>query len=103
MSYTTVLSERAHKELHKVWEWYEKRQEGVGDRFKGAVFKRLKQIELDPAKGLQRKHPYREAIVKVFPYLIIYRIEQKSKLVFVDSIFHTRRNPKKKYRSKKIT
>lgn len=100
MSYVSVLSERAHKELITAWGWYEERQSGLGDRFKDAVFKKLRQVEIDPVKGLQRKYPYREIIVKVFPYLIIYRIEQKNKQIFVHSIFHTSRNPNKKYHSK---
>jgi plasmid stabilization system protein ParE len=100
MSYTSILSERAHRELSNAWKWYEKRQPGLGDRFKEIVFKKLKVLEKDPSKGMQRKSPYREAVIKVFSYLIIYRIEIKSKQIFVQSIFHTRRNPKKKYRLK---
>ncbi len=99
MSYVTVLSERAGKELQESWEWYEDRQPGVGDRFMKAVSEKLKQLEQDPTGGIKRNKIYREALLKVFPYLIIYRIESADNLIFVHSIFHSRRNPKKKYRS----
>jgi plasmid stabilization system protein ParE len=99
MSYSSVLSERARKELQHSWEWYEDRQTGLGDRFVKTVFEKLKQIEDNPAKGMQRNGKYREATIKIFPYLIIYRIETEDNCVFVHSVFHTSRNPKKKYRS----
>ncbi|MBD0279158.1 MAG: type II toxin-antitoxin system RelE/ParE family toxin [Flavisolibacter sp.] len=36
--------------------------------------------------------------VKIFPYLIIYRIHKRKKVIAIVSIFHTRRHPKNKYR-----
>ena len=99
MVYTSILSERALKELREAWEWYEDKLPGLGDRFKEAIFNKIEQIEVTPFKGVQRTNLYRESIVKVFPYLIIYRVETKKKEIFVHSIFHTRRNPRKKYGS----
>ncbi len=93
MSYISILSERAKKELQESWEWYEERQPGLGDRFIAAVFEKLNQLEDDPAKGMQRNTIYREAMVKIFPYLIIYRIETTGNCIFVHSIFHSHRNP----------
>ena len=98
MRYTSVFSETALNELSEFWLWYEYKVFGLGDRFKEAVFNKLNEIEIDPTKELQRKYPYREAIVKVFPYLIVYRIDEENKQIFIQSIFHTRRNPRKKYR-----
>jgi len=101
MTWVAVLSERAQRELVESWAWYEDKQLGLGDRFKDAVFKKLRQLEEDHARGLQRNPVYREAIIKTFPFLIIYRVEKKSCQIFIQSIFHTRRNPKKKYRTTK--
>jgi plasmid stabilization system protein ParE len=97
MSYSIIFSERAKKEFTEAWEWYEERVEGLGDRFEAAILKKTDQIALDPTKGIQRNPVFREVLVKVFPYLIIYRIEVKRKLIFIHSIFHTSRNPRKKY------
>ena len=96
MSYKIVWSGRALKELSDAWAWYEDRSEGLGDRFQDAVFKKIAQIENDPIKEILRKSPYRESIIKVFPYLIIFRVA-KNKEIFIHSIFHMGRNPKKKY------
>ncbi len=37
MTYVSVLSERAYREWLEAWEWYEEKQQGLGDRFKEQV------------------------------------------------------------------
>jgi hypothetical protein len=59
------------------WQWYEDRSPGLGDRFIDSVYRKIIQIEIDPGKGMQRKHNYKEMLLKIFPYLIIYRVETK--------------------------
>ena len=31
--YSAIISSRAQKEIAQSWEWYEDRQQGLGDRF----------------------------------------------------------------------
>ncbi len=31
--YTSILSTRAQKEITQSWEWYEEKQQDIGDRF----------------------------------------------------------------------
>jgi plasmid stabilization system protein ParE len=96
MRYKAIFLSRALRELADAWAWYEERQPGLGNRFTNEVFKRISLIEHNPQAYPQRKRPYREAIVTVFPYLIIYRVHEAKKLVLITSIFHTRRNPARK-------
>lgn len=98
MSYKHVLLARARNELLEAWIQYEERQTGLGDRFKNEVYKRIHEIEQHPERYPERKKFYRETMIKIFPFLIIYRIDKKEKHVIVSSIFHGKRNPKKKYR-----
>jgi len=98
MSYSAVFSERALKELADSWKWYEDRQYGLGDQFSEAVIETTLQLENDPGKGLKRNKVFSEAIVNNFPFLIIYRTDEAVKIIFIHSIFHTRRNPKGKYK-----
>jgi plasmid stabilization system protein ParE len=97
MMFVSVLSDRAYRELLDAWEWYEEKQPGLGDRFKQQVYNSLNSIERSPLKGVKRMRSFREVPVKVFLYLIIYRIENKASQMYVDSIFHTSRDPGKKY------
>lgn len=100
MIYSSVFLLKAHAELLEAWEWYEDRQSGLGDRFKQEIYKCISTIEQHPERYPERRKDYREAFVKIFPYLIIYRIHKRKKVIAIVSVFHTRRNPKKKYRER---
>jgi plasmid stabilization system protein ParE len=94
--YIIIISSRAQKEISQAWNWYEDRQQGLGDRFVAAVTKRLRKIELHPELYPLRHKTYRETLVPIFPYLILYRIKKQKKSVRIVSIFHTSLNPKTK-------
>lgn len=98
MIYNVVFSDRSRKELEESWAWYEERQHGLGDRFSEAILNVIEQIETNPDKGLSRNTRFKEAIVKTFPFLVIYRVDKKDKVIFISSIFHSNRNPKGKYK-----
>ncbi len=98
MSYSSILLQRAKKELLEALKWYEDRQSGLGDRFKAEVYKRINAIEQTPERYPQKSPPYHETGVDVFPYLIIYRIDKSKKIIVISSIFHASRDPKKKYK-----
>jgi len=40
-SFTSILSSRAQKEITQAWNWYEERQQGLGDRFVKEVIARI--------------------------------------------------------------
>ena len=99
MIYTSIFLLRARQELLDAWIWYEERQPGLGDRFKNELYKRIYEIEQNPERYPERKKPYRETRIEIFPYLIIYRISKNESLIIIASIFHASRNPKRKYKT----
>ncbi|GAB3417258.1 type II toxin-antitoxin system RelE/ParE family toxin [Niabella aquatica] len=100
MTYTYEILLKARKELLEAWEWYEDRQDGLGDRFKSQVYQKIEQLVKTPDRYPERKKSFREVKIDVFPYLLIYKIARRKKVVTIVSIFHTSRNPHKKYSSK---
>ncbi|XZF13773.1 type II toxin-antitoxin system RelE/ParE family toxin [Chitinophagaceae bacterium MMS25-I14] len=96
MSYRTTLLVKAEKELLNAWHWYEDRQEGLGDRFVNELSLSIERIEQNPEHNSLYKRFYRAARVNIFPYLVIYRINKREKLVIVLSVFHTSRKPSRK-------
>ncbi|MBI1770519.1 MAG: hypothetical protein HY015_06885 [Bacteroidetes bacterium] len=52
----------------------------------------------NPLRYAKKRGIHREALVETFPYVIVYKFYPKESLIFVSSIFHASRNPKKKYR-----
>ena len=98
MNFTPLFLPRARNELIEAWEWYEDKQTGLGDKFKKEVFAVIDHITAYPAHYPLKKKPYREALIDVFPYVIIYRALSKEKVIVIQSVFHARRNPRNKYK-----
>ena len=79
--------------------WYECEQIGLGERFLLAVHEKIDFIRLSPELyDFKSKRVYREAKVKGFPYLIVYRLYPRKKRIFISAIHHTSLHPNKKYR-----
>ncbi len=92
------LHPAAIAELRESYQWYEERSEGLGNRFIASVNKRLNEIAEYPERYAKKKGNYREVMVGIFPYIIIYEVLKKERIVFVLYIFHAKRNPKLKYK-----
>ena len=98
MPVTIKVLEAADKEWAEAALWYEKKYPGLGDRFIGMVEKKLDLVARYPERYPKRKGNFREALVNVFPYIIIYTFYEKEELVTITAIFHASQHPGKKYR-----
>jgi len=96
IEYELILLLKAKKELIDSWKWYESRQSGLGNRFEAEVFRSFGLIIKNPKHYPQKTLALREIGVRVFPFLVIYTIDERRKKIVIVSIFHTSRNPKKK-------
>lgn len=96
-TYSISISAKASKELEESWLWYEQRKEKLGDRFIQVVRNKLVDVSKNPEIYPLKNKNYREAVLSVFPFVIVFKINQGKKLVKIDSVFHTSRNPKRKY------
>lgn len=74
-------------------------QKGLGNRFINIIQAKLELIAEFPERYPKRKRNFREAPVKIFPFIIVYTFYKRKKIISVSSIFHTRRNPRLKYRN----
>jgi mRNA-degrading endonuclease RelE of RelBE toxin-antitoxin system len=95
MSFTVDLLVKARQDLHKAREWYEEKQPGLGGRFAKEVFRKIDIVKANPLHYPQ-KNGFREAGVKTFPFLIVFTIDKNTNILFVVSIFHMSRHPKRK-------
>jgi hypothetical protein len=99
LGYTYQLLSRAEKEYLESYLWYEKQQDGLGERFAIAIRKRLQYISLDPNQNSKKKGKFHETqLGKPFPFIVIFIVDKKNKNIIITSIFHTRRDPKNKYK-----
>lgn len=92
--FTVKLLTEAEIDLTDACKWYEKKQTGLGRRFLDEVNHYLKLIAEDPLRyPIRFSQKYRFATLKIFPYLISFRIEDESDLIYITSVFHTSRKP----------
>lgn len=96
--YQYSILPKAYHEFFEAWEWYQEIRDGLGDRFKNEVFRTIKRIVKHPLHYAERTKTYREALVDVFPYLIVYQVFPDKGKIAIVSIFHCKRNPTTKYK-----
>ena len=59
----------------------------------------LQQILINPEIfSVKSRSGYHEALVKKYPYMIVYRIDKKQTVLFITSIYHQKKHPRNKYR-----
>jgi len=91
-----VLSIQAENELEDAFYFYNLISAKVGDEFLNQINSCIQSILLYPKSFPIEFETYRKAVVKKYLFVIIYTIIDA--LIFISAIFHTRKNPKKKFR-----
>lgn len=98
MSRRAIFSSLAANELQESCDWYENRKEGLGFQLLEIIDKAIELILFNPEGFPQKKEPYREVALKIFPYIIVYEYLKETQIVYVLHIFHTSRHPRIKYK-----
>ena len=89
-----VFTSKSEDEFINAAIYYEKQQKGLGVTFSDSIHVILDSIAKNPYAYQRKYKHYREAVLRVFPYTVIYEIKENE--IIVNAIFHTKRNPKKK-------
>lgn len=97
MSYTYIFEPRALTELIEAVSWYRERNKTVAENFIAATKNRIEAICTDPLRYRNTYKYFRETSLKKYPYCIVYFVDEQSAIVIITSIYHHKRNPKKKY------
>jgi plasmid stabilization system protein ParE len=92
------ISSVAQNELEDSSEWYEEQSPGLGDYFADVIYRSLNSISKNPEAYHKKRANNREFVVDKFPYIIVYQFLKKENAIYIVHIFHTKRNPKLKYK-----
>ena len=99
MGFPYRLNGQAYEEYIEAYEWYEKKQPGLGGHFMNSVEKRLQQISEHPEYfGRRENNRFREAKVEHFPYMIVYEFLKQKGIIHIAAIYHSSRSQGGKYR-----
>ncbi|MDI9365557.1 MAG: type II toxin-antitoxin system RelE/ParE family toxin [Flavobacterium sp.] len=100
MSYAIVYRQRAAKEYLESLLWYKERSENAAENFVAIISKTLDKVAERPTHFKNTYKHFYEVSTKTFPFSIVYFIDYNKHLIVVVSIFHQKRNPRKKFRDK---
>ena len=97
--YKVIFHADIKTDYDEAYTWYEDKLEGLGERFLSAVRYKIDEIAKMPeAFGERSNKGYREAQLDSFPFSIIFKQYKREKIIFVNSIHHHSKHPRKKYR-----
>ncbi len=83
----------AERDIAEAFAWYEGRQSGLNFEFLHAVDARIRTIGRSPEMCGFVERPYRSALVRRFPYMILYTFREG--MVTIYAVFHTAQDPQK--------
>lgn len=98
MQYRIRFHPEAELEFLDSYYWYEERSLGLGDKFLTTIEEYLALIQENPLLYPEKKNQFRECLTKTFPFLIVFKIYPERNELLIVSVFHTSRDPYKKYR-----
>ncbi len=92
MSARLIIRPEAELDIQDTFEWYETQSPGLGSEFVRAVDACLSSIGRNPLTYPLIYRQARRALIRRFPYGILYVFEQET--ISVVACFHGKRNPK---------
>jgi plasmid stabilization system protein ParE len=92
--YRLRVLRKAREDMQKSADWYNERQEGLGDRFLLKMVGAFRSIETNPLHYQVRySKDFRFAREHDFSFVVVFKINYH--LVIVLAVFHSSRNPKR--------
>jgi plasmid stabilization system protein ParE len=97
MDYRVTFRKRASEEYLDALLWYKYRSIYAAENFVIVINETIKNISLNPKKYKNTYKEFYEAKTKKYPFSIVYFIDEEIKTIVIVSIFHFKRNPRKKF------
>jgi len=91
--YQLKIDPEALSDIHDIAEWYDTQKEGLSDRFKNAVIKQIDYLVENPQLFSIRYQEIRCMIVRKFPYMVHFYINEELTTVNILAVISTDRNP----------
>lgn len=95
MSYAMAMRGSAAKDALETYFWYWTIRPQLGDRFMAALKECYDTIEANPFGFQLRKGNFHHAMLRKFPYRVVYEVEGQE--VFIYRVVHVKRRPSKKF------
>lgn len=81
-------------DLSQAVDWYNEKQVGLGERFLINTKKQTAKLSISALQFAVKYDEIRCMRIEKFPYLVHYRVNEMTRTVRVEALFHSSRNPK---------
>jgi toxin ParE1/3/4 len=90
--YKIAIEPRAFGEIQQAIDYYNERQKGLGKRFLSSVKKTVEIIRESPFYQI-RYDDVRCLLVKRFPFMLHFTVDEKGRTIYIHAVIHTSLNP----------
>ncbi len=94
MKFTVEYNPDFFNDIAQAVDWYNEKQAGLGDRLFNNIKKQTAKLSTTALHFAVKYDDIRCMCIEKFPYLVHYRINEQTKTVKVEALFHTSRDPK---------
>jgi hypothetical protein len=94
MGFEIVVLNRAYGEIDEALEFYSNVSDQISKKFMFDLQRCWKSLEKNPFFEMRHKD-FRVVHLKKFPFIVVFTIDEKRKLVRIYSVFHTSQDPEK--------
>lgn len=91
--YKIQIDIEALQDIQDATDWYNLQQEGLGNRFQKQVKSQINSLAKNAFAFGIRYSTVRCTLIKKFPFLIHFEIDEPNNVVKIFAILHTSRNP----------
>lgn len=93
MSHRLIIKPQAEEDIQDIFNWYERKAEGLGEYFLEDLDSKIEKIKMQPEAYQFHLADFRFAFLDRFPVSVHFKIE--SDTIFIFGVFPTAKNPKK--------
>jgi plasmid stabilization system protein ParE len=92
--YKVRIEPEALADIQEITDWYNEQQAGLGKRFQSSTIRQINSLSKNPQIYIIRYKEIRCALIKKFPYMAHFFINNENNTVEVLAVISTSRNPK---------
>jgi hypothetical protein len=92
--YKIQIDEEALQDIQSAINWYNEQSEGLGSRFLKQIKLQINSLKLDATIYANRYSNVHCMLIKKFPFMVHYMIDNTNFTIQVFAVLHTSRNPK---------
>lgn len=86
-----IVAEGIIADIFEIIDWYNSKRPGLGERFYNELLNEFESIKRSPLKYAYYSKDFRRAVLKHFPYLLIFTATEKAIVIYL--VIYGGRNP----------